>query len=126
MLTNVLAGGIKCIEILCIETRAGVWAGGRSPNPPEANGGSGAGPLRLRRFYRFFQKPWTRAPLLLRPPLGAKAKTVHLLSLLYYSILTLNQICVGLLHALKFNINKTKITVCLQWSLIFIRKPEIK
>jgi len=25
-------------------------------------------------------------------PLGAKAKTVHLLSLLYYSILTLNQI----------------------------------
>jgi len=31
-------------------------------------------------------------PSLLATPLGAKAKTVHLLSLLYYDILTLNQI----------------------------------
>jgi len=32
-----------------------------------------------------------RAFPLLATPLGARAKTVHLLSLLYYSILTLNQ-----------------------------------
>jgi len=42
MLTNAKAGGIRFIEILCIEYKAGVW--GHSPSPPEANGCLGGVP----------------------------------------------------------------------------------
>jgi len=104
MLTNVKAGGIRCAEILCIENKTGVW--GRVPTRRRPMG------VILRRFYSFFEKstyflgvvwskfcvfkrlnkvlmrpqgfcPGIRAHLsLLATSLGAKAKTVHLLSLL--------------------------------------------
>jgi len=114
MLTKVKVGKLRCVEILCTENNKGVW--GQSPQPPEANGSSGAEPLTLRRFYScfFFKKyaflgvVWYKFRIfkwlnkvLLRPqgalaplamPLGAKARIVYLLSLLYYSILNLNQI----------------------------------
>jgi len=55
MLTNVTAGGIKCVEILCIENKVGVWE--QSPHPPEADRDSGAPlPRRCGNFRDFFQK----------------------------------------------------------------------
>jgi len=41
LLTNVKAGGIRCIKILCIINKTGIWS--QSPQPPEANGGLGGG-----------------------------------------------------------------------------------
>jgi len=42
------------VVIVGRSNNAGVW--GRNPQPPEANGGSGAEPSMLRRFLQFFQK----------------------------------------------------------------------
>jgi len=122
MLTNAKAGGIRCNEILYIENKASVWGQipqrqkangvqGRSPRR------CGKFTAFLKKKYAFFMHslskfcvfkwlnkvlicpqdfcPW-HVPPLASPPiatlLGEKAKTVHLLSLLCYSILTLNQI----------------------------------
>jgi len=49
---------------------------------------------------------------LIATPLGAKAKTVHLLSLLYYSILILNQISVTVAHC---NLELHALKVLLRW-----------
>jgi len=54
MLTNVKAGGMKCVETICIENKAGVW--GQSSQPPEANGGLGLSPRRCGDLTAFFQK----------------------------------------------------------------------
>jgi len=54
MLTNIKAGGTRCIEILCIENKSLVW--GQSPQSPEASGSLGADPPTLRRFYSSFTK----------------------------------------------------------------------
>jgi len=50
MLTNIIAGGIRCVEIFCIENKAG------NPQPPKANGVSEAEPRRCGDFTAFFQK----------------------------------------------------------------------
>jgi len=42
------------LVIACGSNNAGAW--GRSPQPPEANGGSRAEPPMLRRFLHFFSK----------------------------------------------------------------------
>jgi len=39
-LTNLKTVGIRCVKVLCIGNKAGVW--GQSHQPPEINEGSGA------------------------------------------------------------------------------------
>jgi len=57
LLKNVKAGGIRYVEILCIENKAGAW--GQSSQPLKADGVSGAEPRRCGDFtvcLFFFQK----------------------------------------------------------------------